>query len=34
MVVDGLIDGALVDVVSTGVVEMTDAVFVAPTVVP
>lgn len=31
---DGLIDGALVDVVRTGAVEMTDAVFVPPTVVP
>lgn len=31
---DGLKDGELVAVVTIGVVEMTDAVFVAPTVVP
>lgn len=32
--VAGLTDGELVDVATIGVVEMTDAVFVAPTVVP
>lgn len=31
---DGLKDGELVAVVTIGAVEMTDAVFVAPTVVP
>lgn len=31
---DGLRDGELVAVVTIGVVEMTDAVFVAPPVVP
>lgn len=31
---EGLRDGELVAVVTKGVVEMTDAVFVAPTVVP
>lgn len=31
---DGLKDGELVAVVTMGAVEMTDAVFVAPTVVP